>query len=273
MNPPPPAALHLRSDFSLLRAAWSVGVMASALGPAGYGTGMLADWNSLSGAVAFWKEMRKNGLRPLLGCELETRHGPASGSILLAVTNNSGYQSLCRILTRRTKGPPPGLEDLAGRVEGLAALTSGKEGMLHRLLQAGRSVEANRWLNQLRSTFGEDSTFLQVLGQHPSDSLRAALFLDIAEELALPVVAAMEFRYAKPEDAELLRAVTSIGTLTLLDETADGKPENPTGFHLRPAAEWAECSSAFPGAVERASTLAASWSLPLFDESLANAGG
>ena len=273
MPPPLPAALHLRSEFSLLRAAWSIEDIASSLGPAGFGSGMLADWNSISGAVAFWKAMRKAGVRPVLGCELETRHGPASGSILLAVTNDTGYHSLCRILTRRAKGPPPSLEDLSGRVEGLAVLTAGQDGMLHRLLQAGQSVEASRWIIQLRRTFGEDATFLEVLSQHPSDSLRAALFLDIAGELDLPAVAAMEFRYAQPEDADLLRAVTSIGTLTLLDEAAEGKPDRPSGFHLRPAVEWAQCYSAFPGAVERAAALAASWRLPLFDESLECAGG
>ena len=277
-NPPPEAAafsaaLHLRSHYSLLRAVWSVEDMAAGLAASGYHAGALADWNSIAGAVAFWKEMRRLGLHPVLGCELEMRHGSMLGSIVVLVATDAGYHSLCRILTRRSQSGPPALADLAGRVEGLIALTSGKDGMLHRLLVAGQGAEAVRWVRGMRRTFGAEAAYLQVLNQHPGDAARAATLLEIAEGEGMPPVAAMEARYASPTDASLLQALASIGTLTLLDEAAESKPQPASGYHLRPAQEWREAYARLPGTVERAAELARTCRLPLFDETIASDDG
>ena len=270
-NPPPEpqafsAALHLRSHYSLLRAVWGVEDMVAGLVASGYQAGALADWNSIAGAVAFWKEMRRRGLHPVLGCELEMRHGSMPGSIVVLVESNAGYHSLCRILTRQSQSGLPALPDLGGRVEGLVALTSGKDGMLHRLLVAGQGAEAVRWVRAMRRVFGAEATYLQVLNQHPGDAARLATLLAIAEDEGMPPVAAMEARYAAPGDGHLLQALASIGTLTLLDEDAESKPHPASGYHLRLAQEWRDAYAHVPGAVERAVELARKCRLPLFDE-------
>lgn len=260
-----PPALHLRSSHSLLRSAWDVGTMAAAVARAGFGAGALCDWNSIAGAVAFWQAMAKAGCKPLLGCELEVRHPEVAGSILLLAENDDGYRSLCRILTRRGRGLVAGLEDLRGRVDGLVALASGREGVVHHLVAGHRTPAADGWLASLVDVFGADRVCLGLPLQQAGDLGRARLIEGMAGRAGIPLVAAMEFRYEKPEDHRVLRALASVGTLTLMDEEAPGKPGVEEGYHLVSAGRWREAYRAWPQAVEAAQALVGRCRVPLLD--------
>jgi DNA polymerase-3 subunit alpha len=227
-------ALHLRSQFSLLRAAWSIREMVAALAACGYTTAALTDRASIAGAVEFWKEALAAGLRPILGCELVVTHANLAGGLLVWVENDTGYRSLCRLLTRHSSLMAFRPADLIGHLDGLILATAGKEGLLHRLLEAGRQREADRWLNSLLEVTGPGHLRIQLFHQHPGDTVRVSRLAEIAGRLGVPALVASEARCARPEDGPLLSALTSIGTLTLLDQTHPEKPERPEGYALRP---------------------------------------
>lgn len=239
--------------------------MAAALQSAGYGSGVLADLSSLAGAVEFWQAMRPAGLHPVLGCELPLRHVSGSGTVLLLAENDTGYQSLCRLITRCSTTAMPALEDLAGRVDGLLALSSGKDGLLHKLRKSGGPEAAGQFLGRLASVFGTDRTWVELFHQHPGDAVHCDRLATLADAAGLPVVAACEARYATPGEAPLLAAVASIGTLTLLDEPHSDKPAPASGFHLRPAEEFARIFSRWPHAIAETTAIAARCHLDILD--------
>lgn len=261
-----PAALHLRSHYSLLRAAWSVNELVAAVSDSGYKAAALCDWLSLAGAVEFWKACTGRGIHPVLGCECPVQLGSRVGTIVLLAENQKGYSSLCRLITRRAAGGPAQLVELAGRVDGLIALTSGKDGLLHRLIEDRRMGEANNLLKNLYELFGPEHLRLQLCLHSPGDGVRASRLAQIAETLGVPIVAATEARYARAEDARILGALTSIGTLTLEDEEHPDKPSDPSGFHLRSAQEWQDRCSPWPEALAEAGRISDRCKLPLFDE-------
>lgn len=262
-------ALHLRSQFSLLRAVWSVREMIAALVAAGYTAAALTDRASVAGGVEFWKEARAAGLRPILGCELIVTHASVEGGLLAWVENNTGYRSLCRLLTRHSTLQAFRPADLAGHIDWLILATAGKEGLVHRLLEAGKQREADRWLQSMLGIAGPDHFRIQLFHQHPGDTVRISRLADLAGRLGVPSLAASEARSAKPEDGALLSALTSIGTLTLLDQPHPDKPERPEGYSLRHPEHLArDMFAPWPDAITEAIRVAERCQLPLYDERL-----
>jgi DNA polymerase-3 subunit alpha len=263
-------ALHLRSQFSLLRAAWSIREMVAALVARGYTAAALTDRGSIAGAVEFWKAARAAGLHPIVGCELVVTHANQEGGLLVWVENDTGYRSLCRLLTRHSSLKAFRPADLNGHLDGLILATSGKEGLLHRLLESGRQREADRWLDSMIEIAGPDHFRIQLFHQHPGDTVRMSRLAEIAGRLAVPALAASEARCARPEDGPLLSALTSIGTLTLLDQAHPEKPDRPEGYALRePDHLVRDIFAPWPDAVEEAIRVAGRCHLPIFEERLA----
>jgi len=92
----PIAPLHVRSGYSLLRGTCLPEVLVDAARRLGHTHLALTDVNSLCGATQFYKAGREAGLSPIIGAEL--RHG--SASLVALVAGETGYENLCRIVTR-----------------------------------------------------------------------------------------------------------------------------------------------------------------------------
>ena len=62
--------LHCHSHYSLLDGLSSPSQIAGRIKSLGLAGCALTDHGNISGSVAFTKEMKKNNLKPILGCEL-----------------------------------------------------------------------------------------------------------------------------------------------------------------------------------------------------------
>src|SRR5882724_7181423 len=88
--------LHARSAFSFLRASSVPEDLAHAAAAAGHGLFGLADVGGVYGMPRFHTAARRQGLRPLVGAELDVEGG---GSVVLLCEDREGYKNLCRLLT------------------------------------------------------------------------------------------------------------------------------------------------------------------------------
>jgi len=103
----------------------------------------------------------------------------------------------------------------------------------------------------LRDVFA-NRLYIELAIHQPSDAPLARRRARLADELGLPVVATCESRCLRREDGPVLKALASIGTLTLLDQP---HPDKPVGdWHLRTPAEMARLFARRPDAL--ANTLA-----------------
>lgn len=90
--------LHLQSNYSLLRGTLPVADLAERLGEWGFRAAALSDRNNLYGAIPFHEAARKNGVKPLVGVEVDGTDGE---TLTLIARNRVGYANLCCIVTRR----------------------------------------------------------------------------------------------------------------------------------------------------------------------------
>ena len=108
--------LHVRSGYSLLRGPSSVASLVERAERLGYGRLALTDVNGLYGATVFFAEAAAAGLRPITGAELRQDER----SVVALVEAESGYENLCRLITRlRCPGDFHLPGDLASLADGL----------------------------------------------------------------------------------------------------------------------------------------------------------
>ena len=106
----------------------------------------LLDRDGVYGAARFHLSGKKAGIRAHVGAEISL----SSGCMLpVLVLNRTGYQNLCRLLTKTKLNAPKGAatiseEDLIPFSEGLVCLTGGERGPLPQALQSHGVAEGRR---------------------------------------------------------------------------------------------------------------------------------
>ena len=175
--------------------------------------------------------------------ELRGAEAPPPLAVTLLAQDLAGYGNLCRLISRHHL-TDEGLrvDDLAAHAQGLICL-AGRErpdpaagrtaGPPHAAPDAaGR--EGLAMLNRLREAFA-GRLYVELDVPTAADAAVARRRARMADELGLPVVATGASRCLRREDGPVLKALASIGTLTLLDQP---HPDKPVGdWHLRTPAE------------------------------------
>src|SRR5690606_20295512 len=137
--------LRVLSSYSMLEGAIDPKAVAKLARERGFPAIAICDRNGLYGTPAFAAACKAEGVQPIVGALLGVARG-AEGPIdylPLYVQDQAGWENLCHLVSRAHLDRPlelephVRLEDLAGRTEGLIALTGAGEGAATRLLADG----------------------------------------------------------------------------------------------------------------------------------------
>src|SRR5215472_8173318 len=102
--------LHTKSEHSPGYGTASVDDLLRHAAAYGYPAVALTDVENLYGQVKFHHAARLHGIKPITGVELRSGYGPGQlgqkeRRLVLLARDEAGYQSLCRIITRRRAAP------------------------------------------------------------------------------------------------------------------------------------------------------------------------
>ena len=262
--------LHARSAFSFLRGATAPEDYAAIAAGHDQPAMALTDVDGVYGAPRFHKAANQAGLQPHVGAEITA----ASGSrYTLLVRNRTGYQNLCRLITRMklrpgTKNAKPGQgpaatpEDLAEFAEGLICLTGGTEGPLARGLRNKMGLQV---LEGLTRTFGQGNVFVE-LQRHldRAEEARNQTAVELARSLGLPLVATNGVCHAKPLDRRILDVFTCLEHKTTLAEAGRLLSRN-SERHLKSSAEMADLFRDLPEAIANTAIISGQLNFTLKD--------
>tara|TARA_Y100001963_G_scaffold160221_1_gene269155 strand:+ start:11989 stop:13908 length:1920 start_codon:yes stop_codon:yes gene_type:complete len=104
--------LHCHSHYSLLDGLSSPSQIAGRIKSLGLAGCALTDHGNISGSVAFTKEMKKNNLKPILGCELyickehaseRNKENAKLNHLVILAKNLAGWKQLIRITSESNK--------------------------------------------------------------------------------------------------------------------------------------------------------------------------
>src|SRR5579864_6642689 len=121
------AELHSWSNFTFLEGGSHPEELIDRAAELGLSAIALTDRDGLYGAVRFSTHARQRGIAAIVGSELTFEDG---SRVVLLIEDEAGYANLCELISRAQMRGSKGdarlrLEDFAGRVDGLTALSGG----------------------------------------------------------------------------------------------------------------------------------------------------
>ena len=229
--------LHLHSEYSLLDGALRIDEIPRLAKEMGQSAVALTDHGNLFGAVVFFEACEKEGIKPIIGCEVYvapagrfSRSVAREGNyyhLTLLVENELGYKNLCRMVslsyTEGFYGKPRVDDELLARFsEGLICLSGCMGGYIPQCIAKGEFENARQYARQLARIFGKDRFYLE-LQSHGLGGQRDILEYTavMAQELGLGIVATNDVHYARAEDARTQAVLMCIGMGRTID---DGRP-------------------------------------------------
>ena len=173
----------------------------------------------------------------------------------LLVSSRTGYQNLCRLITKmklranKGEGAVCANEELEEHADGLICLTGGAEGPLAAALQQGGIEEARRQVDQLIGIFGHKNVYVELQRhfQREEESRNRAA-IDIARSLNLPLLATNGVCYATAKARELCDAFTAIRNHRTLSTAGRLLSRNSERF-LKSAQEMQQLFADLPEAI------------------------
>ncbi len=220
--------LHVHSEYSILDGACRIPDLAARAAELDMPAVTLTDHGSLAGAVELYREAGKQGIKPIIGCEVyvaddRTKLERGFAHLTLLAESNEGYANLIKLVSGGyLEGyyykPRVDWELLDRYSNGLVALSGCMSGRVSKALLDGNTPGAQAELARLRDVFGADSTYVELqnagLEQQPGLVRELA---GLAEGLGLPLVATGDVHYLRHEDAaahEALLCIQSGDTLS-----------------------------------------------------------
>jgi len=279
--------LHSCSAFSFLGGASCPEGLAARAAELELPAAALLDRDGVYGSPRFHTASKRAGICAHVGAEISVEgFGKKVGlppwmpptaaleqpvRLAVLVKNRTGYQNLCRLMTRyklREKEKGTGtatLEEIAGHAEGLVCLTGGEEGVLAASLFRDGEEEARKNLETLTTLFGQKNVYVELQRHfNPKEEHRNQAAVRLAETLHLPLLATNGVRYAVPRDREILDVFTCLRHHCKL-ETAGRLLERNDERHLRSAKEMTELFSDLPEAIASTEELSSRLEFTLAD--------
>ena len=260
--------LHVHTEYSLLDGASKIDELLAYAKEQGMEALAITDHGVMYGAVEFYQEALKQGIKPILGCEIyvapKSRHDRESRvrhHLILLAENQTGYDNLMKIVSLAAlEGtyykPRADKELLRQYSEGLICLSGCVAGELPVKLLNGDMEGARQVVEEFISIFGKDNYFLEIQNHDlPEEAVVRHGLVQLAKEYGLGLVATNDLHYVRQEDAEAQDVLLCIQTTSTVDEEKRMRFNNDS-YYLKSHEEMAQLFAAYPGAVENTELIA-----------------
>ena len=223
--------LHNHSDYSLLDGASSIRGMVERAAELRMPALALTDHGSLFGAIEFYQEARRAGVKPILGMEAYVTRGSRSDRtrdtahhLVLLARDEDGFHNLMRLsslafLEGFYYRPRVDHEILSRYSAGLLALSACPKGEVATDLLEDNEEGAAKTALMYRDMFGAENYFLEIQnhGLEIEDQIRARV-ARLAARTGIPVVATNDCHYLKHEHADAHDVLLCIQTGKSVDD-------------------------------------------------------
>ena len=270
--------LHVHTEYSLLDGFCRIDGLAKRVRELGQTAVAITDHGVMYGAVDFYRACKKEGVKPIIGCEVyvapagrtrfqkvhefdaESRH------LVLLCRDEEGYRNLSYMVSKAfVEGfyikPRVDMDLLRSHSRGLIALSACLAGEIPKRLVNGSYDAARDYALEMRDIFGGDGFYLELQDHGIRDqAVVNAGLLRIHEETGIPLVCTNDCHYLAPEDAESHDVLLCIQTGKLLEDENRMRYE-PRRFYLRSTEEMERLFAQYPGALENTEKIAAACNL------------
>jgi DNA polymerase-3 subunit alpha len=178
----------------------------------------ITDHGVMYGAIDFYKACKKEGIHPVIGCEVyvaprgrhfkENKYDANNYHLVLLAENQKGYENLIKLVSFGfTEGfyykPRIDFELMEKYSEGIIALSACLGGHISQLIIANQFEEAKETALKYKEIFGRDNYFLELQqhGYEEEERVNSTL-VDMSKELGIPLVATNDSHYTYEDDVK-----------------------------------------------------------------------
>lgn len=277
--------LHLHTEYSLLDGANRLKDLAKAVKEHGMESVAISDHGNMFGAIDFYKTMKKEGIKPIIGIETYLHNSDDLGDktsrerfhLCLFAKNETGYKNLmklsslaflegfyynARINKRILKEHSEGLICTSACLQGevswhLNTYTTRKRELGAKGLDA--AIEAARWYKEV---FGEDF-YLEIMRHGIGEQMMIdSDILRVAKELGIKVIATNDVHYISKDDAFTQEAAMCVATGKKLNDPKRMK-HSVNEFYLKSSDEMQRLFADIPEAISNTQEIADKCNLDL----------
>ena len=256
--------LHVHTEYSLLDGANRIQVLPKRIKELGMDSVAITDHGVMFGAVEFYKACKKEGVKPIIGCEVyvapRTRFDKEANidnkynHLILLAKNNNGYKNLTKLVSLGfTEGyyykPRIDLEILEKYHEDLICTSACIAGVIPQEILKNNVVKAIELVKYYKNLF-KDDFYLEI--QHnglKEQQIVNQKLIEISRELNVPLVATNDAHYLNREDAyahEILLCIQTGKRMSDLDRMKFQTDE----FYIKSPEEMYEAFKSIPEALE-----------------------
>ena len=263
--------LHVHTEYSLLDGASRIGSLVRKAAELGMDSLAITDHGVMFGVIDFYKEARKAGIHPVIGCEVYTaarsrfdrdpEKDKRRGHLILLAENNDGYKNLIRIVSRSfTEGfyykPRVDRELLRRFSGGIIATSACLAGDVQRKLLEGDYEGAKQTALEFQDIFGEDHFFLELQDHQMAEDARVnPQLIRMSRETGIRLIATNDVHYTDREDAGYHDVLLCIQTSSYLTDQDRMKFPNDQ-FYLKSEEEMRALFPEIPEAIDNTQEIA-----------------
>ena len=254
--------LHVHTEYSLLDGASRVPELMKRTKELGMDAIAITDHGSMYGVLDFYQAAKKEGIKPIIGCEVYLAPGARQERaevngiryyhLILLAENQQGYRNLVKLVSfANIEGmyykPRVDKELLRKYHEGLICLSACVSGEIPKALIQDNPEHADALVQEYIDIFGRENFFIEIQNhQLPEERKANAGLLKLAEKYGLGIVATNDSHYTYREDSDFHDVLLCLQTGKTIDDT-DRMRFNNDDYYLKSPQEMREL---FPGLEE-----------------------
>jgi len=277
--------LHVHTEYSLLDGLPKIEDLVNYAKEMDMEAIALTDHGVMYGAIEFYKQCRKSGMKPIIGMEgyvVGQDHNIKSGEnrennhLLLIAKNYEGYKNLMKISSiAHTEGfyyrPRIWKEVLKNYTNGLICASACPKGEIGQQLIDGDFEKAKQTALWYQEIFGEGNYFLEIqrhnyndyvdqasdpkIKQRLKDNQKSEVIwvkgvVKLSRELGIPLIATNDSHYLRQTDAYAQDVLVCISTGKVVSDTDRLRYVDCPTFHLRSQEEMKNLFFDLPDALE-----------------------
>ncbi|NLM42774.1 MAG: DNA polymerase III subunit alpha [Clostridiales bacterium] len=265
------AHLHVHTQYSLLDGAGNIEKIIQKTKELGMSYIAITDHGAMYGVVDFYKQAKKYGIKPIIGCEVyvatrsmedrDPKYDSDQYHLVLLAENETGYRNLTYLVSQGfIKGfyykPRVDLNLLKEYSEGIIALSGCLAGSVQQFILNGNYERAKEEALTYLDIFGPGNFYLEIQDHGIREqALINQELVRMSQETGIPLVATNDVHYVSREDAETHDVLLCIQTGKTIDDENRMKFETDE-FYVKSPEEMYELFKYVPEAIENTMEIA-----------------
>ncbi len=255
--------LHLHTEYSLLDGAIRMKELMKKAAEFKMPAVAITDHGNLFGAIEFYQEATRAGVKPIIGCEAYIAPGShkdrpsarrdAAYHFTLLAENETGYSNLVKLLTAAHLdgfhyAPRIDKELLSAHSAGLIGLSGCLASEINSAIQANNIEKAKQSAAEYRDILGAENFFMElhdhgIEAQHQCNRVLP----QIARDLGVGLVAANDVHFLRRSDHEAHDVMLCIGTGKMVQD--ENRMHYVPELYFKSPAEMREVFRDFPESI------------------------